>query len=1165
MSARARKTFESAVVSMTHLSQSRPASTEQSAALAGLVEQVADHLAAGRHAEIEALIAHHPEHAARVRQLLPAMNLLAVTGQSGASAESANRPAQMSFGTLGDFRIVREIGRGGMGVVYEAEQISLSRRVALKVLPFAGMLDPRQLQRFTNEAKAAAGLHHQNIVPVYAVGNDRGVHFYAMQLISGQTLADVIRTLRAGRPRAEERASQGAESAVAAEIDEALEKASVDRPRKPEQTDLKSEIRNPQPTAGTLPVAELTTLDGRSSRDWFRTVALWGAQIADALDYAHAVGLVHRDVKPANLMLDGDGKVWVTDFGLAQMEADAGLTMTGGIVGTLRYMSPEQAGGQRALVDQRTDVYSLAVTLYELLTLEPAFRAADHKQLLRQVLEEDPKRPRLVAPSLPLDLETIILKATQKEPPQRYATASALADDLRRYLADRPITARRPGLAERARRWCRRHAKWVAAATAMLLLAVVGTSAAAVLILNERNQTAYERKLREEHEQAARLGQRAMDNQRYAMNISLAANTWESPTPSAMRLHLEQCLPEPGKEDLRGFEWRYLATLLRQLPPVFGQHDGQPYTVQFSPDGSLLATGGEDGVRIWRWDTAEPVRWIQDHGATVFTISFTRDGTTMATGGADGTVRIWDTRNWTQVHTLAMGGPAGALFSSDGARLAAATLDFTFGDPVPTKAVIYKTDGWTPEWEISDLTGLNSAAVAPDGNTFVLALRGGRLLQYDFETHELTAQASVDRDAQSVAISPSTGTVVAAVGWALEVWPAGLGGNANPWTPAGAEVARSVSFVSERLLLSAGRLRVAHLWELVGSQSALRAFPVQSFSHDSEVWCIRPAPGGRSMATACTDKTVRRWELNQPFGYRRRLGTRREFGQLVFSPRGDRLFTSGSLTARRDPTTADVQHAFTPAFDAICAAISPDGRLLAVGSSDSRVVVWNTENGAILGDWRPESSGAVRAAEFTPDSARLLVAWDRLGLRTIDLGERVLSKGAPFDRPAGWGLMYGPRGRFLAIHDPGGGIVLGADGKTVLHHFDSGPPSSICSDGTLCVSTFHGNIVQVHRTDDWSQVAKFAIHMGSIRCVAVAPDKRTLAIGTSRGIVELWNLAAQQPLMVLATDFSDVQSLAFSPDGSTLLASGNTEKVGDLRIWRLDPDADGLLPPDSRN
>ncbi|HEY2251921.1 MAG TPA: serine/threonine-protein kinase, partial [Planctomycetaceae bacterium] len=452
--------------------------------VAELAEEITQWLGQRREDEIEALLARHPEHADRLRQLLPAMHLLchvAAAENSPAGPTPETGPSGESAGTLGDFRIVREIGRGGMGVVYEAEQISLSRRVALKVLPFAGMLDSRQLQRFHNESRAAAGLHNEHIVPVHAVGTDRGVHFYAMQYIEGITLAELIGQLRRQRD-SHARPDQAARDLPPAE--------GAVRPRSmPADTRDPGNSAAPAMQADTWLFARLTTADGQLSREYFRTVAEWGIQIAEALDYAHSVGVIHRDVKPANLILDSDGKVWITDFGLAQMDTDAGLTATGALLGTPRYMSPEQALGAKGVVDQRTDVYSLGATIYELLALEPAFGEADRAALLSRIASDDPQPPRGLNPSIPFELETILQKAMAKEPGARYDAADDLADDLRQFLENRPIRARRASLLERLAKWSRRHRLAVRAMLAVLFAIVLSAAIAILLIESARQES----------------------------------------------------------------------------------------------------------------------------------------------------------------------------------------------------------------------------------------------------------------------------------------------------------------------------------------------------------------------------------------------------------------------------------------------------------------------------------------------------------------------------------------------------------------------------------------------------------------------------------------------------------------------------------------------------
>ncbi len=410
------------------------------------------------------------------------------------------------LGRLGDFRLVREVGRGGMGVVYEAEQVSLRRRVALKVLPFAGAIDPRQLQRFKNEAMAAANLRHKSIVSVYAVGTESGVHYYAMEFIEGQSVASLIGELRrfAGESDLVPRAACATEGGAAGLHDSSTE------PR-PQAED-----------AHRLTAASISKDRRSGRRRYYEWVANVGCQAAMALEHAHQMGIVHRDIKPANLLLDWQGQLWVTDFGLAQVTGGVGLTVTGELLGTLRYASPEQAQARRGVVDHRSDIYSLGATLYELITLHPIFKGRDRHELLRQIACEEPQLPRVAAPSVPADLETIVLKAINKEPSERYATAQDLADDLKRFLDNRTVLARRPTLPARLRKWAQRYPSIVIAAVVFLALACAGSLLSTALIHGEQNRTKAEQEKAEEafhHERLRadeaearfRLARRAVD------------------------------------------------------------------------------------------------------------------------------------------------------------------------------------------------------------------------------------------------------------------------------------------------------------------------------------------------------------------------------------------------------------------------------------------------------------------------------------------------------------------------------------------------------------------------------------------------------------------------------------------------------------------------------
>jgi serine/threonine protein kinase len=353
----------------------------------------------------------YPEHAETIRKLLPAVAMIERLGQ-GAEQPAKGEATRPLPAQLGDFRIIRELGRGGMGVVYEAVQESLGRSVALKVVHQV-QLDFKKLQRFQREAQAVARLHHTNIVPIFAVGEHDGVPYYAMQYIRGRGLDALLEDWR----------------------------------------------RDKAPT-------------GDERR---RFAARIGIQGAEAIQYAHDQGILHRDVKPANLIVDEHQSVWITDFGLAKLAGHADLTRSGEVIGTLRYLAPEALKGQTG---PENDIYSLGLTLYELITLNTPFGELSPSELLRQLSESEPTRPRNVDPTIPRDLETIVLKAIAPEPGQRYPTAQALADDLRSFALDRPIKARRATLLERIGRWSRRNRTiaglTATAAAALVLAAIVG-------------------------------------------------------------------------------------------------------------------------------------------------------------------------------------------------------------------------------------------------------------------------------------------------------------------------------------------------------------------------------------------------------------------------------------------------------------------------------------------------------------------------------------------------------------------------------------------------------------------------------------------------------------------------------------------------------------------
>ncbi len=380
---------------------------------------------------------------------------------------------------LGDYRIEREIGRGGMGIVYAATQISLRRSVALKTLPFAAVLDQQQVARFRNEAQAAASLHHPHIVPVFAVGCERGVHYYSMQLIDGQTLEQVIKET----PQSSLRVSS-AQPAVSQAVDIANDPTQDFDPQQQQEivSDDTSLPYNANASTVAARMPDTTSVATIQNRDYVRAIVELVISVAEALDYAHQQGVIHRDIKPSNLLLDAAGKVWVADFGLARCRGASSLTANGNIIGTALYMSPEQVAGRSQEVDHRTDIYSLGITLYELLTLQRAYSGKNREQLLAAIESSNPPSLRRLNPAISTDLETVVFKAIAKRKDDRYATAGELAEDLRCYLEGRPTLARRPTVFDRAFKWAVRRQRFVSSIAAMLLFSCVGMTVATILV-----------------------------------------------------------------------------------------------------------------------------------------------------------------------------------------------------------------------------------------------------------------------------------------------------------------------------------------------------------------------------------------------------------------------------------------------------------------------------------------------------------------------------------------------------------------------------------------------------------------------------------------------------------------------------------------------------------
>jgi WD40 repeat protein len=995
---------------------------------------------------------------------------------------------------VGDYELLEEVGRGGMGVVFRARHLRLGRIVALKMIPSGALARTEDLQRFETEASAAAQLQHGNIVALYEVGAFENQPFFSMEYISGTSLA--------------ERVSLG-------------------------------------------PLAS-------------RRAAAYLEATARAVHYAHGRGILHRDLKPGNVLVDEHDQPKVTDFGLAKlMTTDSSQTRTGAVLGTPSYMSPEQAAGRKD-IGPASDVYSLGAILYELLTGRPPFAGATPLATLRLVAEQEPLSPRLLNPAVDLDLETICLKCLEKDPRRRYVSAEALANDLHCYLGNEPILARRLGPVGRVVKWCRRNPAWAA----VVLLSVLTVAGFFAFVLKTAQD---ERALREKAEEAkhtAQVREKAMRHLLYDAELRRAQRSLEGADLLGADTRLKHWMPTKGQDDLRDWEWYFLQQW-SESRLAFGQHPGRVTAVAFHPGGSHLASAGGDAgrpgeikvrtvasgrlvnvltghadlitalvyhplrnllasagydktIRLWDLDKGGEAVVLKGHTAHISSLAFSPDGTLLASGSGDRTVRLWQItaeQNPPRVlkgHTAAV---AAVAFAPGGKQLASGSHDGTIklwspadgaeqemlsghkgevlclaysprGDILASGGGVGSQRGELRTWDLAAGKPLNqrdglsqrvlSVSFAPDG-TLAAAGSDGLIRIW---RHQLAGEAQTFRgDPQlvfAVAFSPD-GRALAS---------AGLSGRVSLWNSSGGMETlalaaptslQAVAFdpVSRRLA-AAGRGPTAAV--LVWDVEDPAAAPMTFSGHKGTVHCVAFAPDGHGLASGGEDRTARLFDVSAPHK-----------APLVLQGHG------GPVSAL---------------------AFRSDGQLLATASTaDDAIRLWDVQTGTLSKLLHSQTNG-VQALAFSPNGQRLAAAG-------FDGTVRV------------WGLPAGKEVFTLAGHK---GWVNTLAFSPSGDHLASGGNDKITRIWDL-------NTEQEPRLLEGPAVAVVSL--------AWHPGGRRLATAGADRTLRLWDIVTRQEILELPETIAGLRGIAFSSDGRTLAGAGN----GVVHLWQAGTDYPRLRVP----
>jgi len=1012
-----------------------------------------------------------------------------------AAVSPAAAPAYELIGQqIGRYKLLEQIAEGGMGVVYVAEQIEpFRRKVALKLIK-PGMDSRQVIARFEAERQALALMDHPHIAKVLDAGTtEAGRPYFVMELVCGLTITDYCDQARLA-PR--------------------------------------------------------------------QRLALM-ATVCQAVQHAHQKGIIHRDLKPGNLLVtlhDGSPVVKVIDFGVAkalhqQLSQQTIHTQSTQMIGTPLYMSPEQAELSRLDVDTRSDVYSLGVVLYELLTGHTPFdpqslQQAGFDELRRMIREDEPPRPSARVSTLgqPListvtdcrgldgagsaaqrrlvrhlrgELDWIVMKALEKDRTRRYQSASDLAADIRRYLDNQPIHARPASLAARALKWRRRNpvAFLAGLATVVLLIAAL----VAGLWHNQQlaSELAVSERLRAENLRRAS----ELQEERYASDMRLAWSLLQHNSSSLQNV-LDRYEPQPDVPDVRGFEWHYLR---RQLRPtvVLSGHQTLVWGLDVSPDGKYGAGGDRSGeIRIWELPDGKLVSTLKYCDAELNAISFSPNGKWLATAGQDKTVRLWTVGDWQPLATLTHhdGTIYGLAWSPDSRQLASISR----GD---CTLCIWDAANWSLARAMVHDDELRSVAWSPQGNLLAAAEGGIGVRLWDTASWQEKARlsgGSSKENIEAVAFSPDGSLVAAAChGGGLRLFDVADGA---AWTDQRENQSRGVAFLDDRHLID-GEAGILRVWEIDRQARSLRLVNSRAIGNTN----FRLAIGAERALVATAGGTgdqVNVLESAALIGYH---ASDRCWPRVELHERGLIVETlpNGALVVRgREIARLAGQHQ-----EWVLPAASPDQRLLAIVEEPTAVRIRDTETWQVVETLAASADAGQRIVDlqFSPDGQWLAASlasggqcgawrlatgeWRRLSSRTTPSGGMVAFSRQGLLATSVWGAMD------VEVWDLAGGQQVAhlETAAQICHHV-------FLPSGELAVAHFDGSITLWDVTTQ-TKTGSLLGHLGSVAALALSRDGRTLASTGDDYTIRLWSVPTRRALVTLFQAQERVQFLEFQPGG----------------------------------